>query len=63
MDIEEFDSQLKYININGVTLNIEERMQLQLAFQQLQNDIIADEVLFWGKITGRDFINCILNNK
>ena len=52
MDIEEFESLLKYVSINGVTLNMEERMQLQLAFQTLKNDITADEILFWGKITG-----------
>jgi hypothetical protein len=53
MDIEEFETLLKYVNINGVTLNIEERMNLQLAFQTLKNDITADELLFWGKINGK----------
>lgn len=33
MNVEEFDKLLKYININGVTLNIEERMQLQLSLE------------------------------
>lgn len=52
MDIDNFSSLIKYVNVNGVTLNIEEKMQLQLAFEQLKNDITADELLFWGKITG-----------
>ena len=32
MEVEDFEKNLKYINLNGVTLNLEEKMQLKLAF-------------------------------
>jgi hypothetical protein len=31
MEIEKFEKHLKYVNLNGVTLNIEEKLQLKLA--------------------------------
>jgi hypothetical protein len=31
MEVENISSHLKYVNSNGVTLNIEERMNLDLA--------------------------------
>lgn len=42
MDVESFDYTLKYINLNGVTLNIDERLQLKLALSQLQSDLGLD---------------------
>lgn len=53
MDVENFDSTLKYVNLNGVTLNIDERMQLKLSIGQLQCDLKVEKVWFWGKITGK----------
>ncbi len=50
MESASLAQQLKYINLNGVTLNIEEKLQLQLAFQQLVNDFKLEELFFWGKI-------------
>jgi hypothetical protein len=38
MNIEELDQHLKLVNFNGVTLNIEERLNLQLAFTTLKAD-------------------------
>jgi len=52
MDAESLDSSLKYINLNGVTLNIEERLHIKLSLSQLQNDLHLDQVFFWGKIIG-----------
>ncbi len=52
METEELEKLLKYVNINGMTLNIEERISLRLAFQQLQNDFKLDNLLFWGKFIG-----------
>lgn len=55
MDILDLDSSLKFVNHNGVCLNIEERMQLQLGLQQLLNgceNTDFEELLFWGKIIG-----------
>ena len=54
MDVENFDSTLKYVNINGVTLNIDERIQLKLSIGQLQCDLKVDKVWLWGKITGKN---------
>ena len=53
MDVENFDYTLKYINLNGVTLNIEEKLQLKLSLSQLQSDLNLDNILFWGKIIGK----------
>ena len=53
MDVENFDYTLKYINLNGVTLNIDERLQLKLSLAQLQQDLSLDSVLLWGKIVGK----------
>ena len=53
MDVENFDYTLKYINLNGVTLNIDERLQLKLSLAQLQQDLSLDRVLLWGKIVGK----------
>ena len=33
MEVETFERDLKYINLNGVTLNLEEKMMLKLAFE------------------------------
>ena len=66
MDTEELNSQLKYVQSNGVTLNLQETMELDLSIQKLGIDFEFDEVLFWGKIIGKlkliscfnDFRNC-----
>ena len=52
MEIENLDSQLKYINANGVTLSVDERLNLSLALQKLQLDFNFEELLFWGKVSG-----------
>lgn len=53
MEIEEFDKQLKCVNVNGLTLNIEEKMKLKLAFEQIKSDFEVDHLLFWGKFLGK----------
>jgi radial spoke head protein 9 len=52
MEIQNIANHLKHVNQNGVTLNIEERMNLVLSLKQLQNDYNFEELLFWGKING-----------
>lgn len=52
MDVENLDIALKYINLNGVTLNIDERLQLKLSLGQLQADLKLDQIFLWGKING-----------
>lgn len=60
MDAENFDYTLKYINLNGVTLSIDEKINLKLALSQLQSDLNLDSIIFWGKIIGK--INyCYIN--
>ena len=53
MDHQDFLSHIKYINFNGVTLNIEEKQHLDLALQKMRIDFSFDEILFWGKIFGK----------
>lgn len=43
---------LKYLSQNGITLNMEEKLQLDLALQKLDNDLDFEELAFWGKISG-----------
>lgn len=52
METESFDSCLKYINLNGTTLNIDERLNLKLALAQLSSELKLEQVFFWGKILG-----------
>jgi radial spoke head protein 9 len=52
METESFDSCLKYINLNGATLNIDERLNLKLSLGQLSSELKLDQVFFWGKIIG-----------
>ncbi len=52
MEVDQIANHLKYINCNGVTLNIEERMNLNLSLNKLHNDYTFEELLFWGKING-----------
>ena len=53
MDCCKLASELKYVEINGVTLNIDERMRLDLGCMELANDIKADKMYFWGKVRGK----------
>ncbi|CDW77660.1 UNKNOWN [Stylonychia lemnae] len=55
MDILDIHQSLKYLQHNGVGLNIEERIQLDLGLQQLlthQYPKLFEELLYWGKIIG-----------
>jgi radial spoke head protein 9 len=38
--------------LNGVCLNLEEQLKLEIALNTLHMDIKSDEMWFWGKITG-----------
>ncbi len=52
-----FDTDLKHINLNGVTLSIEEQLNLKLAISQLQSDLNIPVCHFWGKIIGKTPVN------
>lgn len=55
MEVSKLTSELKYVESNGCTLNIEERAQLDLAFETLRNDLPSrdTQLFFWGKIRGK----------
>ena len=50
MNIVDIESQLKYITPH--TINVMERIQLDIGLNNLNNTIECDELLFWGKIAG-----------
>ena len=52
MDILDFSEEIKNFRHNGTTLNLDERMQLEMALNTLQASIETDELVFWGKIEG-----------
>lgn len=53
MEFKQLSNNLKNLAPNGVTLNIEEKMQTMLALTQLQGEMNFEELLFWGKVEGK----------
>lgn len=53
MDTDKLQSHMQYVERNGVCLNIEEKMRLGIAFQELKNDLGLTTVFFVGKISGK----------
>jgi hypothetical protein len=53
MEHTRFAEQLKYLSANGVTLNVEERMNVSLALAQLQNELNFERLNLWGKVEGK----------
>jgi len=60
MEVSNLNSELKYLEINGCTLNMEERCKLELAFEELLQDLDTKNLYFWGKIRGtmKDYYIC-----
>ena len=52
MDILDFSEEIKNFSHNGVTLNLDERMQLEMALMALYEKEQCEELTFWGKING-----------
>ena len=55
MDIQDLSASLKNLQHNGVCFNPEERLQLEMALQNLLNTAAEtefEELLFWGKLQG-----------
>ena len=52
MDILDFSEEIKNFRHNGVTLNLDERMQIEMALNTLSAKIETEELVFWGKIEG-----------
>ena len=44
---------LKYLTDHGVTLSMDERMQMQLAISELCDKIKFEDMTLWGKISGK----------
>lgn len=53
MEASKLGEQLPYVNKAGVTLNTEERMQLEYALSTLQSSLNFENLYFWGKIEGK----------
>lgn len=53
MEFCKLSNELKYVEINGVTLNIDERTRLDLGCMELASDIKCNKMYFWGKIRGK----------
>ena len=52
MELSKLASELKFVEVNGVTLNIDERTRVNLGCMELANDIKVSQMHFWGKIRG-----------
>jgi hypothetical protein len=53
MDTDKLNAQLPIIERNGVCLNIEEKIRLNLAFRELKADLSLDKLYFLGKVAGK----------
>lgn len=53
MEFKTLSHNIKNLAPNGVTLNIEEKMQVMLALTQLQSEMNFEELYFWGKVEGK----------
>ena len=53
MDIELLETHMQYVERNGCCLNIEEKMRLSLAFQELKADLKLQKLRLTAKITGK----------
>lgn len=59
MEVLDLQAELNNLRSRGVSLNLDEKMQLEIALHKLHQEINAEEVLFWGKIQGKfiSFLN------
>ena len=55
MDSKKFSSEFQYIERNGCTFNMEEKMKLGLALGELKSDLNLIKVYIIGKVTGKYF--------
>ena len=63
MEVSRLSNDLKYVEINGVTINLEERSRIDLACMQLDSDVNQGPIYFWGKIRGKYSVVGALNGK
>jgi len=57
MELCNLESELKYVEINGCTFSVEERMRIELGCHELMNQINACNLYLWGKIRGKKTAN------
>jgi len=53
METKDFSSQFQYIERNGCTFNLEEKMKLGLALGELKADLNLTKCYIMGKVTGK----------
>ena len=55
MEAIRIQQELKYVEINGTTLSVEERIKLDLAFATLRQNLPehAGSLFLWGKVRGK----------
>lgn len=55
MEVSKITTELKFIELNGCTLNLEERIQIDLAVESLATDLSkgGSPLYLWGKIRGK----------
>ena len=52
MEVLDLSSELTNLRFRGINLNLDEKMQLEFALHKLHKEIVAEELLLWGKIQG-----------
>ena len=52
MDILDLSEEIKNFRHTCFTLNLDERMQIEMALNTLQSKSDFEELVFWGKIIG-----------
>jgi len=52
MEVLDLTNELSNLRFRGVNLNLDERMQLELALHKLHGEVSAEELLLWGKVNG-----------
>jgi radial spoke head protein 9 len=64
MDIKNFGTEHKQFSSVGITLNLDERVNLELALHKLREQEQFDEVKFWGKVSGvaKDYYLAVVVN-
>ena len=53
MDTDKLDAQLQFIEKNGVCLNVDEKIRLDVAFRELKSDLHLSKLYFVGKVSGK----------
>jgi hypothetical protein len=53
MDCSKLSDQMQYIERNGVCFNIDEKMRLNLAINELKCDLNLKDVALIAKVTGK----------